>query len=184
MKRLHTIVSAVFAGAVCAGLVGTFGSCASTPDPNRVTVIATPSFTQFTGDANNVGVSAFIEKRCGTLDCHGQVGRPLRIYGQRGLRILNDAENYPGNDVPTTPDELLANFQSVVGLEPETMSNVVQFPAQYPPTDLLFIKKPELLESHKGGQQVIPGDDGDTCLKTWVEGMVNATACGNALAVQ
>jgi hypothetical protein len=31
-------------------------------------------------------VSEVYERRCGTLDCHGQPSRPLRIYGNSGLR--------------------------------------------------------------------------------------------------
>ena len=31
-------------------------------------------------------VSALLEQRCGTLDCHGDVARPFKLYGRIGLR--------------------------------------------------------------------------------------------------
>jgi hypothetical protein len=33
-----------------------------------------------------VNVSEVVERRCATLDCHGQPARPLRLYGNAGLR--------------------------------------------------------------------------------------------------
>lgn len=33
-----------------------------------------------------VVVSEVVERRCGTLDCHGATSRPLRIFGNAGLR--------------------------------------------------------------------------------------------------
>lgn len=39
-------------------------------------------------DANDpfVLVSGVLERRCGSLDCHGGLSRPLRVYGNAGLR--------------------------------------------------------------------------------------------------
>ena len=139
-------------------------SCASTPDPNRPTFIFTPDFTEF----KNGGVNDLLARRCGTLDCHGQVGRPLRIYSQTGLRILSDASNVPGGKA-LTDDEITANFQSVVGLEPEHMSQVVADPTGNQPQYLLLIGKPRNLIVHKGGQVITAGDSADACLVTWVE---------------
>jgi hypothetical protein len=32
-------------------------------------------------------VGEMLHTRCGSLDCHGQVGRNLRLYGTNGLRL-------------------------------------------------------------------------------------------------
>jgi hypothetical protein len=160
-------------------------SCASSPDPNRITQIIAPTYDSFKGvnlAAGQAGVSAFIEKRCGTLDCHGQAGRPLRIYGRTGLRFPDDADNVPGQ-AGTTETELLANYQSIIGLEPEVLSQVVADPTNNPPTRLLIVKKPRLLERHKGGAVVIAGDDGDTCLTSWLAGATDYGKCGASLQV-
>ena len=84
----------------------------------RVTTILAPDQNEF------AQVSPVFERRCGTLDCHGQVGRPLRIYSGLGLRLPNDAGDTPGNGA-TTPDEITNNYRAVIGLEPEEMSRVV-----------------------------------------------------------
>src|SRR4051812_23481216 len=62
-------------------------------------------------------VSDALELSCGTLDCHGQVGRNLRVYGYGGLRL--SAIDPPAGD-PTTDLEYLASYVSLVSLEPET----------------------------------------------------------------
>ena len=158
------------------------GSCASTPDSNRYTLIGAPTYESFKGPAGQAGVSAVLEKRCGTLDCHGQVGRPLRIYGRTGLRFPDDADNVPGQ-AGTTESEVIANYESVVGLEPEVLSQVVADPTDNPPTRLLLVKKPRALERHKGGQVFIAGDDGDTCITSWIAGATDFAKCGAALQV-
>ena len=61
------------------------------------------------------------EQRCGALDCHGQVGRPLRLYSASGLRKNTGAKG-ARDTRPTQPDELLDNYFSVVGLEPEDVT--------------------------------------------------------------
>src|SRR5687768_7895351 len=65
----------------------------------------------------NANVAAVFEKRCASLDCHGQVARNLRLYSSRGLRLPNDAGLLPGAG-DTTQDELAANYQSILTLEP------------------------------------------------------------------
>src|SRR5207253_609317 len=101
MRRLLLLIS--FIGAVTA--------CVSN-EPSDVRFF--PDKEEFI----NGGVSAMMEARCGGLDCHGQVGRPLRIYGQRGLRLATP-ETDLRDERPTTPEERLENYQSVIGLEPE-----------------------------------------------------------------
>ncbi len=171
--------ASVFAMAAAA----TTGSCASSPDPLRPTLIVGPDYKAFTGEGQAAGVSAFLEQRCATLDCHGQVGRPLRLYSRTGLRFPNpDVQNTPGSS-GTTAEELQANYQAVIGLEPETMSKVVLDPTNNAPQTLLLVKKPRASERHKGGQIVVIGDDGDRCVTSWLSGATDFAACKTALQV-
>ena len=142
-------------------------SCASIPDENRYTIVLTPDAVQYQN-----GVSFFMERRCGTLDCHGQDGRPMRIYGSRGLRLPNDGGLTPATG-DTTPAEQIANFRAVVGLQPEQMSRVVASGGQNPES-LLLLQKPLSVEgggaTHKGGPVISSGqaDDGYVCLTQWL----------------
>jgi hypothetical protein len=135
-------------------------------------------------------VALFLDHRCGTLDCHGQVGRNLRLYGKEGLRLdppsctatgmggLPSTCNVPGIK-PMTADELEADYRSAVTLEPEIMTEVVtQGGAQ--PDRLTLVRKPRAEEHHKGGQVITVGDDQDVCLTSWLAGAVDTTACANA----
>jgi hypothetical protein len=124
-----------------------------------------------------------LQKRCGTLDCHGQPGRPLRIYGQLGLRFPDDADNVPGGNA-TTETEYLADYQAVIGLEPEIISRVVADPTNNPPTELTLVRKMRMAERHKGGQLVVAGDDGDQCITSWLAGATDYKACSSATAVR
>ena len=142
-------------------------SCASGSDGDRVTTVLAPDATQF----DQGFVSYFLEKRCGTLDCHGQVGRPLRIYGRYGLRLPNDAGLTPISG-DTSQAERAANYRAVIALEPEEMSRVV---AGVDGVDeLLVIRKPIGTDEdskgvrHKGGSVIARGDDGYLCLTTWI----------------
>jgi hypothetical protein len=50
-------------------------------------------------------VSEVMERRCGTLDCHGQPSRPLRIYSSIGLRLPEPSQPCPkdGKKCPGDP---------------------------------------------------------------------------------
>jgi hypothetical protein len=113
-----------------------------------------------------------MQLRCGTLDCHGQVGRNMRLYGRYGLRL--DPNDDPLTEL-TSDAEYEASFESIVGLEPETMSNVVQHLAD--PEALTMVRKSRGIEEHKGGQIVTPGDPLDTCMVGWIVGAFDAGAC-------
>ncbi len=167
------------------------GPACDTPDPTRITEIDAPSYDQFKGanlSATQAGVSRVLELRCGSLDCHGQVGRAMRIYGEFGLRFVEgDAADQPGLGA-TTETEFEANYQSVIGLEPEYMTEVYEH--VYPPEVLLLIRKPLQLERHKGGAVFVSGDDAYTCITTWLEsggdagsGGTDYDACGRAAAL-
>jgi hypothetical protein len=152
-----TVSLAVVAAAV--------GSCAPTPDTSQMTTITTPDYLAWEGSKTNPGVHTFLEKRCGTLDCHGQVGRPFRLFSQDGLRATNDSGIVSGVQ-PDTPSEIYSNYLAAIGLQPEEMSRVVS--GQDPPTELLLVTKPTMMETHKGGQVIVPGDVSYRCLTTWL----------------
>jgi hypothetical protein len=110
---------------------------------------------------------------CGTLDCHGQLGRNLRLYGNHGLRLARTDD--PGG-APTTAEEYDASYWSVIGLEPETLDEVVRAHGA-DPERLSLVRKPRGTERHKGGTLMQAGDALDRCLRSWIEGDVDAAAC-------
>jgi hypothetical protein len=133
------------------------------------------------------GVDPYLAKRCATLDCHGQIGRPLRLYSANGLRSFDAGTaktppyvpNVTGHS-PITMEEQQANFVAVIGLEPETMARVVSDVGQNPER-LLLLKKPLLKESHKGGQIMTDeSDDGYACIASWLEGALVQDVCDRA----
>ncbi len=176
-------IAAAVAVASTAVLLAT-SSCES-PDTSAVTEIVAPDYNQFKGAQSNgaalpmgqSGVSLVLERRCGTLDCHGQVGRPLRLYGQRGLRFVDDGGNFPGGAL-TTETEHELNFQAVIGLQPEIMTLVVS--GQDPPEALMLIRKPLQLERHKGGPVFVSGDAAYNCITSWLGGQTDFNACAQA----
>jgi hypothetical protein len=179
--RLVAVVALVCAVTFAAG------PACDTPDPSEITEIDAPSYDTFVGQnlsATQAGVSRLLELRCGSLDCHGQVGRALRIYGEFGLRFVDgDADNQPGTGA-TTATEYEANYQSVIGLQPEFMTEVYE--GYYPPEVLLLIRKPLQLERHKGGAVFVSGDATYQCITSWLEsggdagGSVDYDQCGAA----
>jgi hypothetical protein len=174
------------------------GACASVPDKDRFTYVGpidqnqtlAPDYATF-----KAGPDKYLGKRCGTLDCHGQLGRGMRLYSQTGLRAF-DASNggfFPnvsgfsnpnGSANGETEEETRANFASVVALEPEVMGAVIAAGGAMPERLLLF-KKPLLMESHKGGKIMVDNSDpGYLCLMTWIAGAsgvaLNQGACDTA----
>ena len=157
-----------FAFALVLATVGCSGDLeTSSPPPSH---LAVPSRTDFPQ------VADAMQLHCGTLDCHGQVGRNMRLYGQFGRRL--DPKDDPLNQ-PTSDAEYQASYWSVVGLEPEAMSLVVQHQAS--PNTLTMVRKPRGIEEHKGGVLVHPGDPLDYCIVGWVNGSFNAGACNTVV---
>jgi hypothetical protein len=118
-------------------------------------------------------VDDVLQPSCGTLDCHGQEGRNLRLYGGRGLRLSplgNSADD------PTSPAEYDQSYLAIVGLEPEVMSDVVAEGGQHPER-LTLVRKARNVEHHKGGKLFEAGDDRDRCLTSWLAGTLDRDAC-------
>ncbi len=132
------------------------------------------------------GVSNFMEKRCGSLDCHGHIGRPLRIYSDWGLRYRseNDGKRVAG---PTTEEEQIENYRSVIALEPDLLSDSVLTGGAY--VDFQLIKKPLDISgggiNHKGGPviRVGDGDPGWRCLHGWIRGEPSKQKCDEAATI-
>jgi hypothetical protein len=124
-------------------------------------------------------VADYLDHRCGTLDCHGQPGRNLRIWGCWGMRLDPKDVSSCSSGAATTPDEWEATYRSLVGLEPAVMSTVVQGGGAHPEL-LTFVRKARGTETHKGGQLIQEGDDQDTCIVSWLRGNTDMRACSCA----
>jgi hypothetical protein len=153
-------------------LVIGLGAACSTPPSDARFVVTPPDAASFPP------VAAMLVQACGTLDCHGTVGRNLKIYGNTGLRL--SAADVPTALTPTTNEEVAQDYDSVVGLEPETMSAVVALGGANPER-LTFVRKARGTESHKGGAVVVAGDARDRCITTWLAGDTDASSCTVAL---
>jgi hypothetical protein len=118
-------------------------------------------------------VADAMQPSCGTLDCHGQQDRNLRLYGGRGLR-LDPATN--SSDGTTQPAEYEANYWSVVALEPELLATVTREGGQNPER-LILIRKGRGTTRHKGGALMQPNDDLDQCIVEWLKGNILVDRC-------
>lgn len=161
MKASRVALFASVSGSVI-GLVAMI-SCASSPDENRVTQVITPDFATYVAN-----VDAYLTRRCGSLDCHGQPGRAYRIYSREGFRLytIQDGSLVSGQQ-PTAPEEQRANFQALVALEPEEMSRLMGRQGENPNL-LMFLRKPLKIERHKGGPAMAEDDPGYRCVVAWL----------------
>ena len=116
-------------------------------------------------------VHPYLEASCATLDCHGDRGRPLRLYAETGLRA--DAAL---RGQPITEAELRANVAALIGIDPSAG-----------PDDHLALRKP-LSQGEGGIAHVGPklwrnrDDPGYRCLRAWLSGGSDPAACAAALA--
>ncbi len=148
-------------------LAASLAAC-SPPDAAAIEVPSLPTSRGFPY------VAQLMERRCGTIDCHGSVYRNLRVYGDEGLRY--SSADQPCVPTVTTPAEVGEDYESIVDLEPETMSEVVAAEGA-DPERLTMIAKPLGIESHMGGTVFQAGDDTYTCLTSWLAGQTNTAAC-------
>lgn len=166
-------VVARFARGLLGAAIALALGCSSPPADARF-VESVPDTTTFPA------VADMLIQACGTLDCHGTVARNLRLYGDTGLRY--SPLDVPSTLIPTTDDERVQDYDSVVGLEPETMSQVVASGGS-DPERLTFVRKARGTESHKGGAVIAVGDPRDVCITTWLKGHASASACTAALSL-
>ena len=156
-----------FGASLLLGLVMVAGCEGPTQETSAA---ATPSRADF------FAVSEALQVGCGSLDCHGDPGRNLLLYGEYGLRL--DAADEPGGE-PTRPLEHDANFDSVVALEPELMDRVVaQGGAR--PERLTLVRKARGSEAHEGDAAAPEGGAIDRCVLSWLSGATDASACEQA----
>lgn len=122
-----------------------------------------------------VPVADALETRCGTLDCHGNSARNLRVYGIDGIR---SGGNVTGNKA-TTEEEYQKTYSAFVAIQPEILSQIVsQHGAR--PERWIVITKGRGAEHHKGGSRMAPGDAMDVCITSWLTGVVDQEKCGTA----
>lgn len=153
-------------------VLAVLSSCSGPPEDERVGFL-TPPRDSFAPPSETLGA------HCGSLDCHGQTGRSLRLYHVNGLRL---PANVSGSGV-TTPEEHDANFQSVVLLEPERLTLFLQQGARELDA-LTIVRKARGSEEHKGGAPWAPGSDADRCLTSWLRGNVDVEACARSAEIQ
>lgn len=152
-----------------------------------------PSFEGFQGTKEQAGlklggVNGYLGRSCGSLDCHGQVGRGLRLYSETGLRMPEGRASDAGDKTPglgpITPAEVGQNYLAVVALEPELMEQVVADGGDRPER-LLLIRKPMGYDTHKGGRIFLDvTDPGYVCLTSWLAGKVDEAQCRAGWAFQ
>jgi len=153
-------------------LLGLLAACTIPPTDSRSTPQALPDATSFPP------VALLLDVRCGSLDCHGTIARNMRLYGSAGLRW--SASDRPLSPICDREAEVGQDYESVVGLEPEVMGQVVASGGANPDA-LTMVRKARGIESHKGGKIWNEGDDSDTCLVSWLSGKADAGACERGL---
>lgn len=158
------------AASLAAAVIGLAVAC-SGPSADDAHVIPAPALDAFPP------VGDVLHSHCGSLDCHGDRARNLRLYGINGLRI----GGVTGTG-PTTPEEYEASYQSVVLLEPETLGRVV-LEGGGDPARLTLVRKARGAEAHKGGAPMPQGSPGDRCLTSWLGQSVDTAACAEAAEI-
>jgi hypothetical protein len=157
----------------CALLMLVTAACAGPANPTERVAVATRARFEL--------VSGVLGARCGSLDCHGQVGRSLRIYSQLGLRLADN--EFPGLEAGVVSEsEVEANYRASVSLEPETMALVVRDEGR-DPERLTLVRKARGSENHKGGAAIAAGSAADHCVLSWLASDVDDLACGEGALV-
>lgn len=124
-------------------------------------------------------VADALQPSCGTLDCHGQTTRNLRLVGGRGLRLDSKDSSAEGT---TTPAEYEANYWALVALEPEALSAVITDGGSNPER-LILIRKGRGTTAHKGGALMHLDGDLDQCAVEWLKGRILVERCEAAARI-
>ena len=154
----------VWAGVVCCGWLALAGCSLPAAETETLEMPNRGIFPK---------VSNALEGRCATLDCHGGEGRNLRLYSGNGLRLT--AGELPGS-VETTDEEIEANYRSIVGLEPELMSEVVADGGEEIER-LVLMRKALGLEKHAAGAVIVSDDATYRCIRSWLRGTLDDLRC-------
>jgi len=159
----------------CAALSLLVLACAGPSDPTEH--LQVPTLERFEL------VSGMLGARCGSLDCHGQVGRSLRLYSRAGLR--RDPAAFPNVDAGVVSEtEVDDNYRAAITLEPEVLALVVRDQGANPER-LTLLRKARGAENHKGGAAIALGSPSDRCLLSWLSGQVEQASCeAGALVVR
>lgn len=152
---------ALFLGVLALSALAVAAGCRDNLDETVTLTNACPDQAIF-----EQSVSPFLERRCGTLDCHGGIARPMHLFGQLGLRHPGE-DNISGGKA-TTATELGANYASVCNVDAEKMADSVASLGNKA-TTLLLVTKARGQEKHKGGKVVNEGDSGDRCILLWLQ---------------
>jgi hypothetical protein len=174
MTSLRARASCI-ASVVALGVAVTIGGCASTPDDASTAKLALGPLAT---DDYVALVHPVLERRCGSIDCHGALPRGLRVYGQTGLRLPNDVGLVPGGGA-TTLEEKRATYESIVALQPER-TNALLLKEPRTPADayqLSLLTKATATERHRGGPSLLRGEPAEQCIVTWLVGHADPNLC-------
>ena len=135
-------------------------ACAACTGTNGVAPVASADLAGYASSVHPI-----LEARCATLDCHGDPGRPLRLYAETGLRAADLLRGQP-----ITMDELVANVRALEGVDPGV-----------PADASIVMAKPLGRIDHVGGVVwADPGAAQPTCVRGWLAGSLDAAACRTA----
>ena len=115
-------------------------------------------------------VQPYVGLRCSSLDCHGDSGRPLRIFAEDGLRLRDDLR-----EQPIAPEEIMRNVESFAGASPDSSS----------PEQHLALLKGLATDAggfaHEGGDiWLIPDEPGYQCIRAWLAGSTDVQTARDA----
>jgi len=174
--------------------------CAGEPEP-------VPSSCPDFVDAEFSDVAAVLERKCGSLDCHGQAERSFVVFGQNGQRrpgggvvpatttgggggasgTGGGGTTGSGGGGTTGSGALVTGGVQTTSFERAgTYQSLCALQPEViaevvagdkPPTELTVVRKASLREAHKGGQVWLVDSPGDICLQSWFQGDLNDVAC-------
>jgi hypothetical protein len=114
-------------------------------------------------------VHPYIALRCGSLDCHGDSQRALRLQSEHGLRATDGLRS-----MPVSPDELIANTHAFAALADEGVPHLALLKGLGPANGGM---------AHLGGAiWTDTSAPGYQCLRAWIERGDDAVACTAAFA--
>lgn len=117
-------------------------------------------------------VQDYVGYRCGSLDCHGDMGRSLRIYAKDGLRKSDALRRQP-----MSLEEIDDNVAAL-----SVFSRFDAVDQSFSLTKALSVGSGGM--AHEGDPVWQDrNDEGYLCLAGWLAGTSPASACANALAL-